>query len=130
MPDEIRPALDPEEWARLHHWVQCYDSWSDEQSEKTGVGEISAGPDYLTLTSHQHGEIADFSAPTDRHALAALALHGMPFGFTRQDVAALDALLEMAYDAFGGSKSGTEGDPDWQRGKALRAKLHALLPQN
>lgn len=82
----MKPALTAEEWARRFHSIQCYDSWSEEQSEKTGVGEISADLDYLRLTSHQHSEIANFSAPSDRHALAALALYGQPFGFSWQDV--------------------------------------------
>ncbi len=78
MTDPIKPALSPEEWALRHHFIQCFDSWDE---ETVGVGEVSAGPDYLHLTSHQHPIIAVFDAQSDRHALAALALHGQPFGF-------------------------------------------------
>ncbi len=81
---EIKPALTVREWGRKHHAIQCFDSW-DESKVPTGVGEIEAGPGYLYLTSHEHGDFADFSAGSDRHALAALCLHDQPFGFTRED---------------------------------------------
>ena len=102
MPDTeptIPPALTPEEWARPHHFIQCYDSWGDGVDRRTGVGEINAGPKYLTLTSHQHSEIADFNAPTDRHALAALALYQQPFGFTHDLLESL-RIVEWEYSNY------------------------------
>lgn len=113
----MKPALTAEEWARRFHSIQCYDSWSEEQSEKTGVGEISADLDYLRLTSHQHSEIANFSAPSDRHALAALALYGQPFGFTWDDVATLARHIDLSDDLY--------ADPALM---SFIRRLKALLP--
>jgi hypothetical protein len=89
---KVEAALTPAQWADEHRLVQCFDSWSDEVAARTGVAEISEGPGYLHLTSHQHGEFADCSAPSDRHRLAALALHDQPFGFTWEDVDTMEAV--------------------------------------
>jgi hypothetical protein len=72
MPDEITPALTPEQW-----WLA------------RGAKEISLGEEWL------HVGNALIDPRLDRHALAALALHGQPFGFTHEDV---DELRE-AYEA-------------------------------
>lgn len=85
------PALSSVDWLGSLNHIQCYDSWSDEVSERCGVAEISAGEDYFQLTSHQHPLIADFSAPSDRHRIAALALHRQSFGFDWEDVDLLES---------------------------------------
>jgi hypothetical protein len=56
----------------------------------------------------------------DCHALAALALHGQPFGFTREDVALLRDEAESEWN----------GDemPTGRRLLALAARIEALLP--
>jgi hypothetical protein len=98
MADEIRPALTAEEWAKRWHTIQCFDSWDEEEQNRSGVGEIHVEAGHLLLTSHEHSLRANFSAPADRHALAALALHGMPFGFTLFDVQLLEHYAETAVE--------------------------------
>lgn len=88
--DEIRPALTPEEWA---------------QSERAPLHRVHGGDkrwyyvlDEGTLVIDE-GIVEDREAsvpPQDRHALAALALHGQPEGFTWEDVDALRCIAEAA----------------------------------
>lgn len=59
MSDKIEPALTPEEWADEKMW--------------------NASPDPEMIG---HGE----EGPKGLHRIAARALHGQPFGFTRDDV--------------------------------------------
>lgn len=121
---EIRPALSEREWQSKHHWIQCYDSWSEEAAAKSGVAEIKAGDGYLHLTSHQHPDFADFSAPTDRHALAALALCGQPFGFTHDDVEFVRSMEGSEWDRFGP----TEYRQMAVRLQSIADRIAALLP--
>lgn len=91
-PMRILPALTPEEWAR-----EIYSSSDGELSVEphvgSGFGDVSvylmdAGP-LLDCECEKDGPYADAGralTPQDRHALAALALYGQPFGFTRHDV--------------------------------------------
>lgn len=123
---EIKPALPEWEWAEKHHYVQCYDSW-DEFAAKTGVGEIKAGPDSLRLTSHQHQEFADFSAPTDRHAIAALALHEQPFGFTWEDVDSCRAQAEE-FESYHDSDLDLGSYENMLYWQDLADRIAALLP--
>lgn len=132
MPDQIPPALDEREWALLrrgHVALQCYDSWDEEVSKTSGVAEVTAGADYLTLTSHQHPDFADFSAPADRHALAALCLYGQPFGFDAIDLASvgwairrLDKMLRAEGVEFPASVL------ELQQLRSLASRIAALLP--
>ncbi len=57
-----------------------------------------------------------------KHAVAALALHGQPFGFTRADVEALN----NAWCAVKGYHSGSEEDA--RQLESLRDRIAALLP--
>lgn len=70
MGDEIRPALTPEGWATMER-----------------VGFVAAGGaklegGVLSLYETDGGELD----PSERHELAALALHDQPFGFSWEDV--------------------------------------------
>lgn len=62
----------------------------------------------------------------DRHALGALALHGQPFGFTRQDV----AFLVEVQETVSGALRDMAGNPEWgaNRFASLIARIEALLP--
>jgi hypothetical protein len=130
MSDAIKPALSPQEWAAL-----CVE-WPDYEGQDPPATVVmldnqhARGPHTMTIESYGgRGGLEEFAfVDGERHVVAALALHGMPFGFTREDVLALDALLEMAYEAFGGHAPSTEADRDWQRGKGIRARIAALLP--
>jgi hypothetical protein len=76
---DIAPALTAEEWAA---------------SGKTGagadrgvwVGYWTGGDDGRDRLAIEDGDGAAVETPEMRHALAALALHEQPFGFTREDV--------------------------------------------
>jgi hypothetical protein len=64
--DDIKPALTPEEWAEnLNYWQE------------------PGNP------RRMHSEFGDEPDPEWEHALAALALHGQPFGFTHDMADAL-----------------------------------------
>lgn len=79
MSDEIEPALTPEEWAARRYA-------SDELSEmRLEDGALVVEKDTGGAWYSDEHEYTD----RDRHALAALALYGQPFGFTRTDVDAI-----------------------------------------
>lgn len=63
----IAPALPPDVWER-----------------------ILAAPPEITIESSTQGEsdvsVIPVTRPHQRHAMAAIALYGQPFGFTREDV--------------------------------------------
>lgn len=93
MTEPIKPALTPEEW----------------NTKELLIAEL-----------HEDGVllVGDYGAPRsvdgqERHALAALALYGQPFGFTRDDIALLRAY------AHGGSD---------MRFQDLADRVEALLP--
>ena len=87
--EKIQPALAPEDWAKRkvpdEYAVIREPLWDGEADSE------------VFADGHFTGQ--------DRHALAALALHGQPFGFTRNDVEALRAILpapgETWHDAYG-----------------------------
>lgn len=68
MSDEVKPALTPEEWAEVT------------EDAKYFADAITESADNLATAFFEIKEQGT------RHALAALALHGQPFGFTREDV--------------------------------------------
>ena len=74
MSEPIRPALTPEEWAKI---------------------QIRRDLDYPYRISilHPFRDPRSYSLDEYRHALAALCLHGQPEGFTREDV---DLLREVS----------------------------------
>ena len=85
--------------------------------------------DYLAVAAGQY-------RGDERRKIAALALHGMPFGFTREHLAALRSLAESdLYD-----RAANDGDgriDEWcsdkrEREKAMlrevAARIEALLP--
>jgi hypothetical protein len=106
---EITPALTPEEWRSFEE-----------------RGEI-------------RGESFQFSSQSldvlgARHKVAALALHGWPFGFTHDDVAVLDDTLawtdRLAQEA---ERDGNESMAEERRERverlsSLRTRIAALLP--
>lgn len=102
MADEVKPALAAEEWANVCVEGEC---------RNDALWEMTRGwdpfdPDLRTVEDLPH------------HALAALALHGQPFGFTREDVAALQ--MAIGYDPTTGHLS--------EALESLAARIAALLP--
>ena len=105
MSDAITPALSAEEWETL-----CTDRKSNDTirlSDSTGGIVVDDGVE------------GGYVVKEDRHALAALALHGQPFGFTRADIAAIEDVL-VARDSHSCHDSGPLYD--------LAARIAALLP--
>ena len=92
--NEIKPALTPEEWAEA----------ADQRALQAVLESASAEVDAWN--------------PPSRHGLAALTLHGQPFGFTWEDV---DRVRSVA-----------EPDSDWYREDewlvSLADRIAALLP--
>jgi len=67
----------------------------------------------------------------DRHGLAALALHGQPFGFTREDVASLEREANELKAWASAADTDTEGTEMIGRCFILlgiAARIAALLP--
>lgn len=98
---EIAPALNADEWGQWRRLAQYI----------------------FTSDGHGHATVIQRNAieVPRRHAIAALSLHGQPFGFTREDVA---LLRDMA-----GDYEGRNGYfPEGQRLLSLADRLAALLP--
>lgn len=102
----IRPALTPEAW-RLRQYGNHYITRS--------ALFVSSEVDSAILRG------------AERHAVAALALYGQPFGFTHEDVAE----LREAVAYYGEHRTGPESDlidASQARLSRLADRLAALLP--
>jgi hypothetical protein len=124
MPDEISPALTPEQWeARDYRQVaRELDTWAkqaqqqsaDDSTEyvaKLGLNENGS----VIVLNRAHDRV--LVPPPARAALAAFALAEQPLGFTREDVVALRAAAEAVEDR-GIAKSL----------RSLATRLEALVP--
>jgi len=124
MPDDIPPALTPEQWEardyrqaarELDTWAKKAEQQSaDDSTEyvaKLGLNENGS----VIVLNRAHDRV--LVPPPARAALAAFALAEQPFGFTREDVVALRAAAETAEDA-GIARSL----------RSLATRLEALLP--
>lgn len=117
---EIKPALTPEEWAKEE--VQRF----TRAAGRFDAGLTSDGRLELAVGWEETGDDAYrvYHPIDDRHALAALALHGQPFGFDWEDVDALRnasaAVSSYAIDDDQWSSSG--------RLDRLADRIAALLP--
>ena len=104
MSDEtVRPALTPEEWA-------------DE------VVSRDVGTNFEMVEHVERGRAVHMDgwvSGGDLHALAALCLHGQPFGFTREDV----RLLHFVMMQFTPETDGWDDDLT-----SLADRIEALLP--
>lgn len=120
----MKPALTKEEWSRPSVIVQAERYGEDGMpSHGHAAAEVYAYPNRIEVTSHEYGAIAVIDTAEQRHALAALALHGQPFGFTRDDVDELRVVQSWC---------SSQGDIDspymetWVR--MLADRIEALLP--
>jgi len=100
--DMVGPALTPEEWANPVNMQLGSDCWIKE-------------PQSLLLSTACGCLLFDVER---RHAIAALALHGQPFGFTRDDVVALWSVI----------RDMDPEEPERLRLVSLSARITALLP--
>ncbi len=96
---EIKPALTAREWES--HIVGDH---AHEQKGKVYVYSYCGGLPYAE------------DVEVDRHGLAALCLHGQPFGFTRSDVHWLRKYVNM------------EGPSHHAQFMSLADRIEALLP--
>lgn len=106
MTDEIKPALTAEDWA-----------------SRGMLGNAQVGTARL-IGDDLYADELPFRGRR-RHALAALALHGQPFGFTWEDVDALQRVIDD-YDPTNFPQP-SSGVPRRVL-VLLRARIAALLP--
>ena len=99
----IQPALTEAEWDAKG--VDRIDLWASVSDE--------------ILVTRTPGDRSTLAADADRHALAALALYGQPFGFDRSDLWYLRQLQDEGIVRMGEMR-------DWLTGFATR--VAALLP--
>lgn len=107
---EITAALTPEEW-------EC-----GGPNEAPGiVRDVHAGLLYwgVRITAQSSDE-AEIQSPRDRHAVAALCLHGQPFGFTQADINLICRRFDISDDAW--------RSEDEELAASLVARVAALLP--
>ena len=124
MPDDIPPALTPEQWEardyrqaarELDTWAKKSEQQSaDDSTEYVAKLGLNANGSVI-LMNRAHDRV--LVPPPARAALAAFALAEQPFGFTPEDVVALRAAAETAEDA-GIARSL----------RSLVTRLEALLP--
>lgn len=116
MPDPIAPALTPEEWESTG--FQQGDNADVELDVRNGMLFVEA----RRVAADGTDEYCPAVFRARRHALAALALHGQPFGFTREDIELLRAAVILER---------WEAVPDadeMEKLRALAARIAALLP--
>ena len=124
MPDQIPPALTPEQWETRDYRQAAreLDSWAKNAKQKSAddsteyvakLGLSENGSVIVMNRSHDRVLVP----PPARAALAAFALAEQPFGFSQADVEALRAAAEAAQNA------GTA-----RALRSLAARLQALLP--
>jgi hypothetical protein len=103
MPDDPHPALSPEEWIQYGDDLQIMADWAADKRP--------FGPDRR------------YTFEEKRHAVAAIALHNQPFGFTHDDEALLEEMARFyEHRAFA-------GDADTVAGiRRLLRRISALLP--
>lgn len=113
---KIKPALTPEEWGK-QLGASAYIHPRDGGEDLDGKAFLGRGNGAL-LVAYDGGYARQ--PVDDRHALAALALHDQPFGFTWEDVDALRCGADMIEDEWGG-----EPAPDLLN---LADRIAALVP--
>ena len=122
MSEEIKPALTAEEW-RLGVKSSSENLEAQQLRSVFITREASVS---LTVVAPWGGDSERITVGEDmRHALAALALYGQPFGFTREDV---EILRQMPTYIRG---LGLGGHPDGAARfiAGLAARIAALLPK-
>lgn len=131
MSDAITPALSAEEWGKPYTQYEACEYYEahGERLFNWDDGVQVAQTDGNSLAVNWDGAVYDEEmqpVTTSRHALAALALHGQPFGFAREDVEFLARVIDGDYDGMG---------LDYWVGKAasvkldsIRVRIAALLP--
>ncbi len=112
----MKPALTAEEWAELEV------EWESEDRAGGWAHVESMPEDQTDVYVGAFGEdgVAIAGSYVRRHALAALCLHGQPFGFTRADMLELHVAI--------GSLESRSGAGQEDELRDLADRLSALLP--
>lgn len=120
---EVTPALTPKEWAAKEAEVS---SWLRIAVLQDGLLAVSVAPDDAHANDGESSPIhmATVGYAERPHALAALALHGQPFGFTWEDVDELRSGAELDEDNASGHLAGPFTSPL----RAIADRIAALLP--
>lgn len=138
MADQIAPALTPEEWNPACHWSATafiVGRYSPDRGmgprENVGGFEIRVNAEGARAKAGPRA-IAEFS-DHDAHAIAALALYGQPFGFTRETVIAMTSAAYFLENSEGSlaTKWPADANPWHALAADLRReaeKIAALLP--
>lgn len=120
MSDGIKPALTAEEWTEKRFTTIALPMVVHDDGD--GI-EFVAYPDFPNREQRKNlSEKYKFSLPADLHGIAALALHGQSFGFSKETLAAIDWCLDIA----GPSGDWTHSVSD--KLKPIRDLIAALLP--
>ncbi len=122
MSEAANSALTPEQWEA--HFTFPEGGYFSDQMVRLGKGEDSVGVPLLLwdeiAVTYDSAVCAVRIPASERHATAALALHGQPFGFTRKHWAAIVDLVGLQ------DPDGTEDLLNTCREAA--ARIEALLP--
>jgi len=133
----VPSALTPEQWETRDYRQRAadIDAWAKGSTDRQATDDatefaaklgLTTGGDCVIVMSRAHETV--LVPPPARHALAALALHGQPYGFTPEDLTQLRRAAEWAASsarAGGASDSARDAAAVIQRVATLVA---ALLP--
>lgn len=115
MSEPVKPAMPAELWRQIL-------ASPPELSLETSIAGVPGSETTIDMSTNRIG----------RHAVAAAALYGEPFGLTREDVALIrEAALEVFENEYA-----VHNDPDGDRASSakqvrfasLAARIEALLP--
>lgn len=125
MPNTYPPALTPEQWESRDYRQPAreLDTWASERGPEASEDDRTeylaklglAASGAVIVMNRAHDRV--LVPPPARAVLAALALIGQPFGFSREDTAALRRAADASADP------GTV-----ERLRDLAARLESLLP--
>ena len=126
----MKPALTPEEWRK--EYLNRYDKGSDRgyypdgsKAERGWTVMRGAGQVFVGVAEKDAPCMVGLG-PTVNHAMAALCLHGQPFGFTRADLAVLQLGATILEHEWGDKLDGGVTNPTKIR--ELADRIEALLP--
>lgn len=121
MPYDVKPALTAEEWR------SAYGSFRDGKRYASVDGVL-----HVYLRASGDNEVHHSVIGHERHALAAMALDGQPFGFTWEMVDALrkavDALYVEATEYMTVVERWNVETPEMQLASEAADRIAALLP--
>jgi hypothetical protein len=127
MAEQLTAALTGEEWESKDYRQRprVLDEWAKQSEHPAGddsteyVAKLGLGDDGCVIAMNRaHDRV--LIPPPARAALAAFALHDQPFGFDREDAAALRRAAE--------SRQGVSADADRERLRNVADRIQALLP--